>query len=184
MSQGKGAVLFRTLQEQGWCSAWEQPNPFTLAWACPGPVWMPSSAALKGRRLCSSHGWIIPGALEFNKRWSRDFPGESGGWESTFQCRGRGLDPWSGNWDPHAARKLSPRATTIQPACTTSRDPAQSKIKQKTSIELLLWGTGHDTGQWKTKVQPSGLYKMVLKTVHNHTIDGGGQQEFGGGTVL
>lgn len=37
------------------------------------------SAALKGRSLCSSCGWVIPGALEFNKCRSKDFPGESGG---------------------------------------------------------------------------------------------------------
>ena len=31
----------------------------------------------------------------------------SSGWDSVFQCRGSGFNPWSGSWDPtcHAARK-------------------------------------------------------------------------------
>ena len=37
------------------------------------------------------------------------------GWESAWQCRGHGFEPWSGKI-PHAAEQLSPRATTTEPA--------------------------------------------------------------------
>ena len=33
-----------------------------------------------------------------------------------FQCRHQGLDPWSGNENPHAATKRL-QATTADPAC-------------------------------------------------------------------
>ena len=39
----------------------------------------------------------------------------SSGKESSFQCSGRGFDPWSGKTKiPHAAGQLSPHATTIE----------------------------------------------------------------------
>ena len=37
------------------------------------------------------------------------------GWESAYQCRGRGFEPWSGRI-PHAAEQLGPWATTAEPA--------------------------------------------------------------------
>ena len=37
------------------------------------------------------------------------------GWESACQCRGHGVEPWSGKI-PHAAEQLSPWATTTEPA--------------------------------------------------------------------
>ena len=37
------------------------------------------------------------------------------GWESTCQCRGHRFEPWSGKI-PHATERLSPWATTAEPA--------------------------------------------------------------------
>ena len=37
------------------------------------------------------------------------------GWESAYQCRGHGFEPWSGKI-PHAAEQLSPWATITEPA--------------------------------------------------------------------
>ena len=39
------------------------------------------------------------------KRNERDFPGVPVVKTPRSQCRGPGLDPWSGNWIPHAAAK-------------------------------------------------------------------------------
>ena len=38
------------------------------------------------------------------------------GWESAYQCRGHGFEPWSGKI-PHAAEQLGPWATITEPAC-------------------------------------------------------------------
>ena len=37
------------------------------------------------------------------------------GWESAWECRGHGFEPWSGKI-PHATEQLSPCATTTEPA--------------------------------------------------------------------
>ena len=37
------------------------------------------------------------------------------GLKSAYQCRGHGLNPWSGKI-PHAAKQLSPCATATEPA--------------------------------------------------------------------
>ena len=36
---------------------------------------------------------------------ARDFPGGPVAKTPHSQCRGRGFDPWSGNWIPHATAK-------------------------------------------------------------------------------
>ena len=41
------------------------------------------------------------------------------GWESTYQCRGRRFNPWSGKI-PHATEPLNLCATTAEPACWTT----------------------------------------------------------------
>ena len=40
--------------------------------------------------------------------------------ESTCQCRGHGLEPWSGKI-PHATEQLSPCATTTEPVLYSPR---------------------------------------------------------------
>ena len=62
-------------------------------------------------------------------------PWWSSGWESVFQCRGHGFNPWSGNWDPtcHVATKPSGCkywAHNEEPA-RRNEHPAQTKIKNK-----------------------------------------------------
>ena len=41
----------------------------------------------------------------------------SSGQEFSLQCRGHGLNPWSGSQDPTCHGQLSPCATTSEPAC-------------------------------------------------------------------
>ena len=38
------------------------------------------------------------------------------GWESAYQCRGHGFEPWFGK-TPHAAEQLSLCVTTTEPVC-------------------------------------------------------------------
>ena len=62
-------------------------------------------------------------------------PWWSNGWESTGQCRGHGLDPWSRKI-PHAIGQLSPQATTIEPTCLkpvlcNQRSPCKEKPKNR-----------------------------------------------------
>ena len=48
------------------------------------------------------------------KTITRGLPWWHSGWESTCQCRGHGLEPWSGKIQ-HVAEQLSPCATTTEP---------------------------------------------------------------------
>ena len=48
-------------------------------------------------------------------------PWWSSGKESALQCRGRGSIPGQGTKIPHAAGQLSPRATTTELACASTR---------------------------------------------------------------
>ena len=49
------------------------------------------------------------------KTLSMGLPWWRSGWESACQCRGHGLEPWSGRI-PHASEQQSPWATTTEPA--------------------------------------------------------------------
>ena len=51
---------------------------------------------------------------------SRGLPWWRSGWESAFQCRGHGFEPWSGKIT-HAAEQLSPYATTTELALQSPR---------------------------------------------------------------
>ena len=42
------------------------------------------------------------------KKKKKGLPCWSSGTESIFQCRGRGFDPWLGNWDPTCHRATKP----------------------------------------------------------------------------
>ena len=67
MSQGKGAAILDTPGAELMLSLrTTQPLYPALGSSWPSLA-APISAALKGRSLCSSHGWVIPGDLEFNK---------------------------------------------------------------------------------------------------------------------
>ena len=46
--------------------------------------------------------------------FAQGLPWWHSGWESACQCRGYGLEPWSGKI-PYAAEQLSPCATTTEP---------------------------------------------------------------------
>ena len=48
------------------------------------------------------------------KRHLRGLPWWCSGWESAYQCRGHGFEPWSGRI-PHATEQLGPWATTTEP---------------------------------------------------------------------
>ena len=50
-----------------------------------------------------------------NKEEVTGLPWWRSGWESACQCRGHGVEPWSGKI-PHAAEQLGPWATIAEPA--------------------------------------------------------------------
>ena len=56
-------------------------------------------------------------------RWWRS------GWESACQCRGHGIDPWSGKI-PHAVEQLSPCAATTEACRPRACAPQQEKPLQ------------------------------------------------------
>ena len=64
---------------------------------------------LKIYRLGISEIIWLPEKLLLGLPWWRS------GLESACQCRGHGIDPWSGKI-PHAAEQLSPCTTTTEPA--------------------------------------------------------------------
>ena len=58
---------------------------------------------------------LAQGSPSAVKKIKRGLPWWRSGWESACQCRGHGIEPWSGKI-PHAAEQLSPCATTTEPA--------------------------------------------------------------------
>lgn len=67
MTQGKGAAILDTPGAELVLSP-RTAQPLYLALGLSWPsLAAPIAAALKGRSLCSSHGWVIPGDPEFNK---------------------------------------------------------------------------------------------------------------------
>ena len=69
----------------------------------------------------------------------------SSGWESKYQCRAHGLDPWSGKI-PHASEQLSPCTTATEACLPRTQAPQQEKPLQ-----------------WK----PIHCDKSVVPTPHN-----------------
>ena len=65
--------------------------------------------------------WVAqPSIHDYGKRKALKVKGPGlpwwrSGWESAYQCRGTGFEPWCGK-SPHAAEQLSPWATTTEPA--------------------------------------------------------------------
>ena len=55
----------------------------------------------------------------FLKKLKIGLPWWRSGWESAYQCREHGFEPWSGKI-PHAAEQLGPWATITEPACLES----------------------------------------------------------------
>ena len=84
-----------------------------------------SSAFLRHRQerqgLRGPGSWLQPGrvpisplafqTLAFQKLNFRDFPGSQVVKTPRSQCRGLGLDPWSGNWTPRATAESLHKAT-------------------------------------------------------------------------
>ena len=72
------------------------------------------------------YGWISKTFDEWKKPHT-GLPWWRSSWESTFQCRGLGFEPWSGKI-PHATEQLSPCATTTEPVLwspqATTTEPA------------------------------------------------------------
>ena len=58
---------------------------------------------------------IYGGNTKFHFLKMQGLPWWRSGWESACECRGHGFGPWSGRI-PHAAERLGPWATTIEPA--------------------------------------------------------------------
>ena len=66
-----------------------------------------------GKRSLHSetYGLEIRGFLPIKER--EGLPWWRSGWESAYQCRGHGFNPWSGKI-PHAGEQLSPHTTTTE----------------------------------------------------------------------
>ena len=80
------------------------------------------------------------------------------GWESAFQCRGHGFEPWSGKI-PHAAERLGPWPT----------------IAELARLEPVLHKRGHDSErpahrdeEWPPLAATRESPRTETKTQHSH----------------
>ena len=105
---------------------------------------------------CTLPGWTHVKLWAEKMLWG--LPWGSSGYESAFQCRGHGFDPWPGNEDwrkeepiltpcwncfmiPHAAEQLSPRTTSTDTQ-SSMRDTTAMRSLRKTREYHLLAATG------------------------------------------
>ena len=69
----------------------------------------------------SKHKKLFSRIHRWGLTWGRS------GWESAYQCRGHGFDPWPGRI-PHAAEQLSPCARLLS-LCSRAHEPKRKKKK-------------------------------------------------------
>ena len=89
--------------------------------------------------------------MKVQKYWA--FPGSSVGKTPCFQCRGWGLDPWLGNWDPTWHMEQPKKKKTIE---------------YENILMVRMWKSRKNLWAFFKKQNPKQSSSIHLKT-HTHT---------------
>ena len=113
-------------------------------------------------QLCYGNIHIMDYSAATNKNeLSLGLPWWHSGWESACQCRGHGLEPWSGKI-PHAAEQLGPWATVAEPV---RLEPVLRNKRDRDSER-----PAHREEEWPPLATTRESPRTETKTQHSHKL--------------